>query len=40
MLKGLLEHVKYVPGVFDDDSVYAELQKVLDGFEEQAGQNR
>jgi glucose-6-phosphate 1-dehydrogenase len=38
VLKGLLEHVKYVPGVFDDASVYAELQKVLDGFEEHAGQ--
>jgi glucose-6-phosphate 1-dehydrogenase len=38
VLKGLLEHVKYVPGVFDDDSVYAELEKVLDGFEEHAGE--
>ncbi|MGH2878031.1 MAG: glucose-6-phosphate dehydrogenase, partial [Solirubrobacteraceae bacterium] len=37
VLKGLLEHVKYVPGVFDDDSVYAELGKVLDGFEDKAG---
>jgi len=36
VLKGLLEHVKYVPGVFDDASVYAELGKVLDGFEERA----
>ena len=24
VLAGLLEHVKYVPGVFDDDSVYTE----------------
>jgi glucose-6-phosphate 1-dehydrogenase len=38
VLKALLEHVKYVPGVFDDDSVYAELQKVLDGFEREAGE--
>jgi glucose-6-phosphate 1-dehydrogenase len=37
VLKGLLEHVKYVPGVFDDDSVYNELSKVLEGFERQAG---
>src|ERR1700719_583439 len=27
VLRGLLEHVKYVPGVFDDDSVYAGLEK-------------
>ncbi len=38
VLQGLLEHVKYVPGVFDDASVYMELGKVLDGFEEHAGQ--
>jgi glucose-6-phosphate 1-dehydrogenase len=38
VLKHLLEHVKYVPGVFDDDSVYAKLQKVLGGFEEHAGE--
>ena len=37
MLQGLLAQVKYVPGVFDDESVYAELGKVLDGFDEQAG---
>jgi glucose-6-phosphate 1-dehydrogenase len=37
VLKGLLENVKYVPGVFDEDSVYAKLEQVLDGFEEQAG---
>src|ERR1700736_773556 len=30
VLKSLLEHVRYVPGVFDEDSVYAELEKVLD----------
>jgi glucose-6-phosphate 1-dehydrogenase len=38
VLRGLLEHVKYVPGVFDDDSVYAGLEKVLDGFEDHAGE--
>jgi glucose-6-phosphate 1-dehydrogenase len=38
VLKRLLENVKYVPGVFDDDSVYAELQKVLDGFEKEDGE--
>jgi glucose-6-phosphate 1-dehydrogenase len=38
VLKGLLENVKYVPGVFDDDSVYAKLGKVLEGFEEHAGE--
>jgi glucose-6-phosphate 1-dehydrogenase len=37
VLKGLLEDVKYVPGVFDDASVYEELGKLLDGFEEKAG---
>jgi glucose-6-phosphate 1-dehydrogenase len=38
VMDGLLEHVKYVPGVFDDDTVYAELRKVLDGFEKEAGE--
>jgi glucose-6-phosphate 1-dehydrogenase len=38
VLKGLLEHVKYVPGVFDDDSVYEGLGQVLDGFEDRAGE--
>jgi glucose-6-phosphate 1-dehydrogenase len=38
VLEGLLEHVKYVPGVFDDASVYTELGKVLDGFQQQAGE--
>jgi glucose-6-phosphate 1-dehydrogenase len=37
VLKGLLEHVKYVPGVFDDEGVYEHLSTVLDGFEEHAG---
>src|ERR1700727_3947898 len=38
VLKKLIQHVRYVPGVFDDPSVYAELGKVLDGFDEQAGE--
>jgi glucose-6-phosphate 1-dehydrogenase len=38
VLKGLLEDVRYVPGVFDDDSVYAELGKVLDEYDEQAAE--
>src|SRR6195256_3927264 len=38
VLKKLLQHVRYVPGVFDDESVYSELGKVLDGFEERAGE--
>jgi glucose-6-phosphate 1-dehydrogenase len=38
VLKVLLEHVKYVQGVFDDDAVYAELEKLLDAFEAKAGE--
>jgi len=38
VLTGLLEHVKYVAGTFDEDSVYTELQQVLDAFEEHAGE--
>jgi glucose-6-phosphate 1-dehydrogenase len=38
VLKGLLKDVKYVPGVFDDESVYSELAKVLDGFEQDGDQ--
>jgi glucose-6-phosphate 1-dehydrogenase len=38
VLKKLLQHVRYVPGVFDDENVYAELGKVLDGFDQQAGE--
>jgi glucose-6-phosphate 1-dehydrogenase len=37
VLKGLLEHVKYVAGTFDDEAAYGALQTTLDGFEEQAG---
>src|SRR5207244_11262419 len=38
VLAGLLEHVKYVPGTFDEDSVYSRLAKLLDGFDERAGE--
>jgi len=38
VLKGLLENVKYVPGTFDDDSVYATLSGILDDFEKEAGE--
>jgi glucose-6-phosphate 1-dehydrogenase len=37
VLSRLLEHIKYVPGVFDDESVYATLGRTLDGFEQRAG---
>jgi len=37
VLKSLLQNVKYVPGTFDEDSVYSELRKVLDGFEKEDG---
>ena len=37
VLKRLLEHVRYVPGTFDEASVYTKLEEVLDGFEEHAG---
>jgi glucose-6-phosphate 1-dehydrogenase len=36
VLKSLLENVKYIPGTFDDDAVYAQLKTVLDGFEQRA----
>jgi glucose-6-phosphate 1-dehydrogenase len=38
VLRRLLEHVKYVPGTFDDAKVYARLEKVLDHFSEHAGE--
>jgi glucose-6-phosphate 1-dehydrogenase len=38
VLKGLLEEVKYVPGNFDDGSVYTELGTVLDDFQAAAGE--
>jgi glucose-6-phosphate 1-dehydrogenase len=38
VLKGLLEDIKYVPGEFDEDSVYADVGQVLDEFEKNAGE--
>jgi glucose-6-phosphate 1-dehydrogenase len=38
VLAGLLAHVKYVPGTFDEESVYTELAQALDGFDELAGE--
>jgi glucose-6-phosphate 1-dehydrogenase len=38
VLKSLLESVKYIPGTFDEESVYSQLGAVLDGFEEDAGE--
>jgi glucose-6-phosphate 1-dehydrogenase len=38
VLKGLLDNVKYVPGTFDDETVYAELKSVLEEFEKEAGE--
>ena len=38
VLKALLENVRYVPGTFDEDSVYATLGGQLDEFEKAAGE--
>ncbi|MCW2967682.1 MAG: zwf [Solirubrobacteraceae bacterium] len=38
VLKAFLEHVRYVPGTFDDPSVYETLSKTIDAFDEEAGQ--
>jgi len=38
VLNSLLDNVRYVPGTFDDPSVYRELGEVLDGFEAEAGE--
>jgi glucose-6-phosphate 1-dehydrogenase len=37
VLEGLLSDLRYVPGTFDDPSVYAELGRVLHEFDEAAG---
>ncbi|MGH3995465.1 MAG: glucose-6-phosphate dehydrogenase, partial [Pseudonocardiaceae bacterium] len=37
VLDKLLENVRYVPGTFDDDSVYERLEQQLGEFDEQAG---
>jgi glucose-6-phosphate 1-dehydrogenase len=38
VLRGFLENVKYVPGEFDEDSVYSELERVLEEFEKDDGE--
>ncbi len=37
VLSGLLNDVRYVPGTFDDDNVYSELERTLREFDERAG---
>ena len=37
VLRGLLEDIRYVQGNFDDDEIYAELDRTLQEFDEQAG---
>jgi glucose-6-phosphate 1-dehydrogenase len=37
VLTGLINDMRYVPGAFDDDSVYEELERTLHEFDEQAG---
>src|SRR5918994_3367859 len=37
VLDRLLEHVRYVPGTFDEDSVYTTLGDALKQFDEDAG---
>ena len=36
---GLIDEMRYVPGAFDDDEVYAQLHSVLREFDERAGQD-
>jgi glucose-6-phosphate 1-dehydrogenase len=38
VLDGLLAEMRYVPGAFDDDSVYSGLDQTLREFDERAGQ--
>jgi glucose-6-phosphate 1-dehydrogenase len=38
VLKALLKNVKYIPGTFDDESVYSQLATTLEGFEQKAGE--
>src|SRR5919197_1288429 len=37
VLDRLLEHIRYVPGTFDDDNVYDNLEKQAAEFDEEAG---
>ena len=38
VLEKLLEHVRYVPGTFDDPAIYGTLEATLKGFDDAAGQ--
>jgi glucose-6-phosphate 1-dehydrogenase len=38
VLRGLLDDIRYVPGRFDDESVYASVEALLDEFDDQAGE--
>jgi glucose-6-phosphate 1-dehydrogenase len=38
VLAGLLDNVRYIPGTFDQDSVYEKLGSELDGFQREAGE--
>jgi len=38
VLDGLISDMRYVPGAFDDDSVYAELHRVLREFDARSGE--
>ncbi len=37
VLDGLLQDIKYIPGTFDDDNVYSELDRTLKEFDQRAG---
>src|SRR4051794_11262077 len=37
VLKSFLAQVRYVPGTFDDDNVYEQLNDVIGEFDEEAG---
>ncbi len=37
MLEALLANIRFVPGVFDDDRVYDDLERTLAEFDERAG---
>ncbi len=37
VLNGLLQDVRYLPGTFDDDKVYSELERVLGGVRREGG---
>jgi glucose-6-phosphate 1-dehydrogenase len=39
VLKGLVDEMRYVPGEFDDDDVYSQIRRVLNEFDQRAGQD-